>query len=54
MSKRIIIVICIAVAALSFMGGMIYKYEDYQPMVKITPDLSKYYYEYLMPIDIET
>lgn len=56
MSKRlrIMVVICIVVAALSFMGGMIYKYEDYKPMIELTPDLSKYYFEFKMPIDIET
>lgn len=56
MSKRnkIVVIICIVVAALSFMGGMIYKYEDYKPMVDMTPDLSKYYFEFIMPIEKET
>ncbi len=56
MSKRVryTIVLCIIVAAVSFAGGTIYKYEDYKPLVELTPDLSKYYFEFLMPIDIET
>ena len=54
MNKRIIIVICIVVAALSFMGGMIYKYEDFIPAVTVDLDQAKYVRKYKMPLDKET
>lgn len=54
MSKRIIVVICIAVAALSFMGGMIYKYEDFIPTVEVDLEQAKYVMKYKMPLDKET
>jgi len=54
MTKRLMIVVCIIVAALSFMGGMIYKYEDYVPIVEYNAIQSKYYIDFKMPVDIET
>ncbi len=52
------VVICIAVAALSFCGGMIYKYEEYVPIVEYAEDQpidqTKYRYEFIMPVDYET
>jgi len=54
MTKRLMVVICIIVAALSFMGGMVYKYEEYTPIVVVSEDQSKYYFEYIMPLDKET
>lgn len=54
MNKRIVIVICIAIAALSFMGGMIYKYEDYVPLVEVDLHQNKYVFKYNMPLDKET
>ncbi len=32
MSKRLVVVLCIAVALVSFIGGAAYKYEDYRPV----------------------
>lgn len=54
MNKRLIAVICIVVAALAFMGGMIYKYEDFVPLVEVDLDLHKYVFKYIMPLDKET
>lgn len=54
MDKRILIVICIVAVALGFIGGAIYDIEDYVPMVKLNEDQSKYYFEYIMPIEKET
>ena len=53
MTKRLMVVICIIVAAVSFMGGMIYKYEDYIPIVEYDYEKSKYTYDFPFPIDYE-
>ena len=55
MSKRnkIVVVICIVVAAVSFMGGMVYKYEDYVPIVEYDYEKEKFTYDFVMPIDPE-
>ena len=54
MTKRLMVVICIIVAAVSFMGGMIYKYEDYIPIVEHDYETSKFTYDFLFPVDLET
>ena len=54
MTKRLLVVICIIVAAVSFMGGMIYKYEDYTPVVEYDYETSKFTYDFLFPVDLET
>ena len=58
MTKRLMIVICIIVAALSFMGGMIYTFVDYVPIVEYSEnqpiDQTKYTYDFTMPVDYET
>ena len=53
MNKRIVVVICIIIAALSFMGGMIYTYDDYIPIVEFDFGKSKFTYDFEMPIDFE-
>ncbi len=52
--NRIVVVICIVVAAISFMGGMIYKYEDYVPLIEVDFEQAKYVYKFSMPLDKET
>lgn len=54
MNKRIMIVICIIIAALSFMGGMIYKYESVLSIVEFDFGKDKYTYDFIMPVDLET
>jgi len=54
MTKRLMVAICIIVAALSFMGGMIYKYEDFIPAVTVDLAQAKYVMKYRMPLDKET
>lgn len=54
MNKRIMTVICIIIAALSFMGGMLYKYEDYVPLIEVDYEQAKYVFKYNMPLDKET
>lgn len=54
MTKRLMVVICIVVAAISFMGGMIYKYEDFIPVVEVDSEHTKYIMRYRMPLDKET
>lgn len=51
---RLIIIICIILSALSFMGGMIYKYESVLNIVEFDPEKDKYTYDFIMPIDLET
>lgn len=54
MTKRLMVVICIIVAALSFMGGMIYKYESVLSIVDFDFEKDKYTYDFIMPVDLET
>jgi len=54
MTKRLMVVICIIVAALSFMGGMVYKYEDVINIVEHDPEKSKFTYEFKFPVGLET
>ena len=51
MTKRFMIVLCIIVAALSFMGGMIYKYEDYVTLIDVDVEQAKYVYKFRMPLE---
>lgn len=54
MDTRILVVICIVVATLGVISGVVYDFEDYVPMIELSEDQSKYYFEYIMPIEKET
>lgn len=53
-NKRIMIVICIIIAALSFMGGMLYKYKGVINVVEYDFEKSRYTYDFIMPMDLES
>ena len=54
MTKRLMIVICIIIVALSFMGGMVYKYESVINIVEYDHEKDKFTYDFLFPVDLET
>ncbi len=59
MSKRnmVVTIICIVVALASFFGGILYKYEDYEPIVEVveySTSKHKFRLDFQMPLDIET
>lgn len=54
MNKRIVVVICIIVAAVSFMGGMVYGDRDATNIVEWNFEKSKFTYDFTMSIDLET
>ncbi len=59
MSKRIVIVICIIVTIVSFLGGTAYKYEEYktvtgEQLIENGKPYLRFSYDFTMPVDKET